>query len=63
MSGQQQVQERTETQHIACRDCQRIDTADTLAAGRSGVGWCVAQSQYRSLQIERQCDDFRFMPK
>lgn len=61
MSAQQQKQ--AQTRLVACRDCQRIDTADTLTAGPAGVGWCVALSQYRSLQIERRCEDFRFMPK
>lgn len=46
------------TRHVTCRDCQHIDTADTIAAGATGVGWCAVQSQYRSMSIERACDSF-----
>lgn len=46
------------SRHVTCRDCQRIDTADTIAAGATGVGWCAVQSQYRSMSIERACDSF-----
>lgn len=45
--------------HVKCGACKHCDTADTLGAGRAGVGWCVARSQYRALQAERRCDDFR----
>ena len=61
--GTQTAAAAESTRHVTCRECRCIDTADTLSAGPAGVGWCIAQSQYRSMSIERKCADFHFLLK
>lgn len=48
-----QQQQHQQCQQHQCQQCRRVERIDEQ------VGWCVVRAQYRSLQFDRRCAEFR----